>query len=274
MEAKAAHSDALQSETPPSSRAPPPRRVSIDRSPPALDSTAFFISNRATGSDVLFFGDVEPDSISQSPRNKRVWQHAASRFVVDQLHAVFLECSFPASHPTAFLYGHLNVSHLFDELRSLARCVVAERRRRDTLKRSGAFDATSSAAAPPASAESSPSRSGMQRTRVPPPLPMAPAAPAFIAEAELRGSLQGLTFIIIHVKTALFPSFQAAKSVDESAGAAPRPRIIDPRTMRERILEELREMEEEMQLGARFEMAQSGMRIGECQPSPPCLCLS
>ncbi len=35
----------------------------------------------------------------------------------------FLECSFPKNHPTEFLYGHLSVEHLFDELRVLAQMV-------------------------------------------------------------------------------------------------------------------------------------------------------
>lgn len=75
----------------------PPRRVSIDHSPPALDSTAFFITNNQTGKDVLFFGDVEPDCVSRSPRNKKVWTHAARRYVEGKLNTIFLECSFPVS---------------------------------------------------------------------------------------------------------------------------------------------------------------------------------
>lgn len=74
-----------------------PRRVSIDRTPPALDSTAFFITNNKTGKDVLFFGDVEPDCVSRSPRNKKVWSHAAIKYAEGKLNTIFLECSFPVS---------------------------------------------------------------------------------------------------------------------------------------------------------------------------------
>lgn len=74
-----------------------PSQLDIETSHPALDSTAFFITNNRTGKDVLFFGDVEPDSVSQSPRNGRIWAHAGERFAQGKLNSVFLECSFPVS---------------------------------------------------------------------------------------------------------------------------------------------------------------------------------
>lgn len=90
-------------------------------------------------------------------------------------------------------------------------------------------------------------------------------------DSELSGSLEGLSVVIVHVKTALFPSFEASPSTSEAAengGEAgkiegPKPRVIDPRTMQQRILEELRDMEHDVGLGVRFEMARQGMRI-EC----------
>ena len=41
------------------------------------DSTAFFLRDDHTGREVLIFGDVEPDSISLTPRTKQVWTEAA-----------------------------------------------------------------------------------------------------------------------------------------------------------------------------------------------------
>ncbi|MCO5577668.1 hypothetical protein L7F22_031499 [Adiantum nelumboides] len=231
----------------------PPRRVSIDdESPPALDSTAFFITNRRTGRDVLFFGDVEPDCISRSPRNRRVWAHAAPRFVEKNLNTIFLECSFPASHPTQFLYGHLSVNHLFDEIRTLSRIVVAEKKRRLTRRQP--------APPPPPSYP----RSKLSVSQLPP-IPASPMAASSVQDSELHGSLEGLSIVIVHVKTALFPSFEASPPSSSSPSSGEeveqRPRVVDPRTMQQRILEELRDMEHDVGLGVRFEMAKQGMRI-------------
>ena len=74
--------------------------------------------------------------------------------------------------------------------------------------------------------------------------------------------LSGLTVVIIHVKQALFPSF--AKSDSTAPPDAPTDasgRVLDPRTMQERILQELEELEGEEGLGARFVIAKQGMRI-------------
>ena len=69
-------------------------------------------------------------------------------------------------------------------------------------------------------------------------------------------------------------SFTTAENGDEGAGTEAREgsqrkvlsyaeRLIDPRAMQERILEELSEMECEFGLGVHFIMAKQGMRI-EC----------
>lgn len=248
-------------------RAAAPRRVSIDHgnTQAALDSTAFFLTNKRTGHDVLFFGDVEPDCVSRSPRNKRVWQHTASRFAVGKLHLMFLECSFPAAHPTEFLWGHLSVNHLYDELTVLARCVKSERavltRRSNlaagTLRPNGlsgmtAVNQTRSAAGGVAMGASS-SSSGAMGSLVPPSPLSAPGS------AELKGTLQGLTVVVIHVKQALFPSYAATSGGEGGEQGAER--VLDPRSMQERILQELNELEEENELGVRFVIAKQGMRI-------------
>lgn len=250
-------------------RAAAPRRASIDREQPhgALDSTAFFLTSKTTGKEVLFFGDVEPDCVSRAPRNKRVWQHAASKFAVGKLHALFLECSFPAAHPTEFLWGHLSVNHLYDELMVLARCVKSEKAvlaRRSNVAAGALRPVGTSYHAVDATFNGgkgiSASRAVVQSLIPPSPL-LAPGS------SELRGLLSGLTVVIIHVKQALFPSYaESDKSAGVTGVEAKSPggasgRVLDPRSMQTRILQELTELEEEHELGARFVIAKQGMRL-------------
>lgn len=272
--------------------------ISLGESVPALDSTAFFITNEYTGKDVLFFGDVEPDSISRSPRNGRIWAHAAIKFAEGKLNTVFLECSFPASQPTEFLFGHLSVSHVFDELKTLATSVVAERKRmvarrqrRDPPTRTSSINGSGHTNGQ----EGTHARPVRFRASQLAPIPALHTAESAIKDEELCNSLQGLSVVIIHVKTALFPSFEATPRVSsssstpvktaESEGAcggesasAPRqerePKAtttsgsspysrpsIDSRSMQQRIEDELVEAEEHNGLGVRFVIAKQGMRI-------------
>jgi len=259
-----------------------PQHVPLEPSFPALDSTAFFITNEKTQKDVLFFGDVEPDSISQSPRNGRIWTHAGQRFADGKLNTVFLECSFPASHPTEFLYGHLSVKHVFDELDTMARVVVAERKRSSLRKQRRAADS---------SLGRSTTSEGASRKIYASQLPQIPAlhtSERLITDEELQKSLEGLHVVIIHVKTALFPSYEAtprpsiastssyetaengepttskaelkkSPSIGRASERVSRP--MDTRSMQKRILQELEEREEDIGLGVHFVMAQQGMRI-------------
>jgi cAMP phosphodiesterase len=84
------------------------------------DSSASFIRDIATGKEVLIFGDVEPDSISLSPRNIRVWQDAAPKIASGQLLGIFIECSYDDSRAIDMLFGHLTPRFLYEELRVLA----------------------------------------------------------------------------------------------------------------------------------------------------------
>lgn len=97
-----------------------------------------------------------------------------------------------------------------------------------------------------------------------------------ISDEETISCLNGLAVVIIHVKTALFPSYARPPSsvVSERKDSTTSsnnsknedtPRAVDPRSMQDRILEELREVEADSNggLGVRFEMAEQGMRIGE-----------
>jgi cAMP phosphodiesterase len=91
------------------------------------DSSAFFIRDDATGQELLVFGDVEPDSISDLPRTARVWDDAAPKIVNGILRAVFIECSYDDSQPDELLFGHLAPRHLIDELTNLGEKVHAYR---------------------------------------------------------------------------------------------------------------------------------------------------
>ncbi|KAF8439534.1 cAMP phosphodiesterases class-II-domain-containing protein [Terfezia claveryi] len=96
----------------------------ICEQPCVFDSTTYFIRDEITLGEVLMWGDVEPDSISLSPRNFEVWAVAAKKVYEGKLRAVFIECSFDNTQADACLYGHLNPRHLYEELTTLAKQVV------------------------------------------------------------------------------------------------------------------------------------------------------
>ncbi|KAK1831679.1 cAMP phosphodiesterases class-II-domain-containing protein [Podospora conica] len=92
------------------------------------ESSASFLRDAATAREVLVFGDVEPDSLSLSPRNRRVWREAAPKIVDGHLAAICIECSYDDAQPDDCLYGHLTPRFLMEELAVLAaevRAVVA-----------------------------------------------------------------------------------------------------------------------------------------------------
>lgn len=88
-------------------------------------SSAFFIRNDITGHEILVFGDIEPDSLSLSPRNYVVWEDAAPKVAAGRLRAIFIECSFDDSCRDEDLYGHLCPRHIVAELAYLAKRVMA-----------------------------------------------------------------------------------------------------------------------------------------------------
>jgi hypothetical protein len=88
-----------------------------------VDSTAFFIRDTAAHREVLIFGDVEPDTVSLSPRNYWIWQEAARKIALGLLGGIFIECSYDDSQPDNVLFGHLNPKHLIAELQVLAHMV-------------------------------------------------------------------------------------------------------------------------------------------------------
>lgn len=85
-----------------------------------VESSAFFIRDRRTASEIIVFGDVEPDSLSLNPRNKHIWEVAAPKVANGTLRAIFIECSYNDSIDDGSLYGHLCPRHLIAELSVLA----------------------------------------------------------------------------------------------------------------------------------------------------------
>lgn len=91
------------------------------------DSAAFFIRHDPSSQEFLFFGDVEPDTLSTNPRTVNVWRAAATKIPLT-LSTVFIECSWPSGRTDDSLYGHLSPSHLAEELTTLATEVVMARK--------------------------------------------------------------------------------------------------------------------------------------------------
>ncbi|KAI0167714.1 cAMP phosphodiesterases class-II-domain-containing protein [Pestalotiopsis sp. NC0098] len=102
------------------------------------DSSAYFIRDHASGKEVLIFGDVEPDTISLSPRNRVVWREAAPKIASGHLAAIFIECSYNDSQTNDRLFGHQAPRFIIEELETLAEEVETARRappKLDTTKK-------------------------------------------------------------------------------------------------------------------------------------------
>ncbi|GAA5916623.1 hypothetical protein JCM8208_004998 [Rhodotorula glutinis] len=84
------------------------------------DSTAFFVREEQSGRELLFFGDVEPDSISRRGFNLDIWKVAAPKIVAGKLSVIFLECSYPSSQPKDKLFGHFSPPFILEEMVVLA----------------------------------------------------------------------------------------------------------------------------------------------------------
>lgn len=82
------------------------------------ESAAYFLRNNVTQRELLFFGDVEPDSISSKPQSINVWKAAAPK-IPHTLASIFIECSWTSDRPDNLLFGHLSPAHLVDELVAL-----------------------------------------------------------------------------------------------------------------------------------------------------------
>jgi cAMP phosphodiesterase len=68
------------------------------------ESTAFFITDLISQKVLLFFGDVEADSISKTSLNRNIWERTARLIVEEKLDTIFLECSYPVG-PSFFNFS-------------------------------------------------------------------------------------------------------------------------------------------------------------------------
>ncbi|KAI1261905.1 cAMP phosphodiesterase class-II [Xylariaceae sp. FL1019] len=229
------------------------------------DSSAYFIRDNATGREVLMFGDVEPDSISLSPRNQGIWQEAAPRIANGNLAAIFIECSYDNSQTDDRLFGHLTPRYVIQELKSLAAAVeiakqspskldATKKRKRDSEEayqmanrksaRSGAEDNPVS----PKSTRPAKRTSGLtDQSEAETPHIATPTAELALRDFEQKAvpiiqapettnALKGLKVVIIHVKE----------------------RLTDGEDPKDTILRELREHEREAQLGCEYVISSTG----------------
>lgn len=262
----------------PNTGPPIPRAPSIAPEPQAsvcvYDSSAYFIIDLATNLEILIFGDVEPDSLSLSPRNLPIWQEAAPKIASGQLAGIFIECSYDDSHSVDRLFGHLKPSFVIEELRALAQEVevahqvahISRKRKRAAepeatprRRTGGAFSRLAAGDESPVSPKSVAKRAVSVDIAHVPPLPPAatsvesPHLTTPTQELSLRDAdgwseaedghsralpLKGVKVVIIHVKDRL-----------------------DGRDQGRVILEELEAYEEEAQLGCEFVISQPGQSI-------------
>jgi cAMP phosphodiesterase len=103
-----------------------------------IDSTAYFIRTESTLTtpkrEVLIFGDVEPDSLSLSPRTAHIWAEAAPKIAAGILTGIFIEVSYTNAQSDAVLFGHLAPRHLLTELATLADMVKESRKEHEREK--------------------------------------------------------------------------------------------------------------------------------------------
>lgn len=231
------------------------------------DSSAYFIRDNATGREVLMFGDVEPDSISLSPRNLGIWREAAPRVANGNLAAIFIECSYDNSRTDDRLFGHLTPRYVIREMQALAAAVevarltpskldLSKKRKRNPEGANGKADATGAVqgddrpvspkstrpAKKPSSVTGTEHASGVDTPHLATPtaeMSLKDFEAATIAATEAAqptNALRGLKVVIIHVKETLMD------------GEAPR----------DVILAQLLEAEKEVQLGCEFVVSSSG----------------
>ena len=82
-----------------------------------FESTAFLV--RHNDDYILYLGDTGPDAIEKSDDLKNLWTAIAPLIKKKQLHAMFIEVSFPNTQADTALYGHLTPNWLYKELKVL-----------------------------------------------------------------------------------------------------------------------------------------------------------
>ncbi|KAH9901114.1 cyclic-AMP phosphodiesterase [Cubamyces lactineus] len=188
-------------------------------------SSAFFLRHIPSAHEFLFFGDVEPDSLSSRPQTRDVWRTAAPK-IPHTLSALFIECSWPAGRPDALLYGHLSPAHLADELSVLAREVIASRARSRANSRGSGSDGDEAD-------DNEDDGNDRRRKRR--------RQSDEDAEVDVHGALAGLRVFVVHCK-------------DDLHGKYDKP-------IHEVIAGQVRELVEDRALGAEIVAVEQGMLI-------------
>ncbi|POR32448.1 Putative 3',5'-cyclic-nucleotide phosphodiesterase [Tolypocladium paradoxum] len=216
------------------------------------DSSAYFIQDHSHRSEVLIFGDVEPDSISLSPRNLGIWQEAALKIVGGTLAAIFIECSYDDSQSNDRLFGHLKPVFVMEELRALAGEVDVARKglsfESRKRKRMSISDEVPDQRRRPSIKQGSMLEDPVSPRSIKPSLckPVdSPDTPHLATPTEelsldsvvpTRRPLEGLKVVIIHVKE----------------------RLTDGPDVGDSILQQLREYDQDARLGCEFIVSKPG----------------
>ncbi|KAI0971283.1 cAMP phosphodiesterase class-II [Xylaria arbuscula] len=234
------------------------------------DSSAYFIRDAATGREILVFGDVEPDSMSLSPRNLTIWKEAAPRIVKGNLAAIFIECSYDNSQSDDCLFGHLTPRYVIQEMQALAAIVEtvrqapnldsSKKRKRQAGQGSNGAEsvvacrgeedrAVSPKSTRPAKKGPRFSTPGPEHSGIYTPHIATPTAEMSLKDFEpdatqangpqFPNALDGLKVVIIHVKE----------------------KLVDCDPPGDTILAQLQEAEEEAQLGCEFIISSTGQSL-------------
>lgn len=231
------------------------------------DSSAYFIRSLSSSHEVLIFGDVEPDSISLSPRNKQVWSDAAPKIAKGLLRGIFIECSYTDEQAEETLFGHQAPRYLMQELKVLGEEVdlykrgetsgetLSERERKKRKRFSnGSAGPDQASGGRRRSSRNLVADNGLSSSPVRPlfdsSVPLSTGAEELMSPKSNDGNvfplrsqttkpLIGVKIVLIHVKD----------------------RLDDGPPATETILRELNEYEEEMQLGCEFVIAKSGSSV-------------
>ncbi|KAA8568808.1 hypothetical protein MFRU_017g00160 [Monilinia fructicola] len=207
----------------------------------AYTSSAFFIHDVASGEEILIWGDVEPDSISSNPRNKQVWIDAAPKIAAGKLKGIFIECSYDDSRPDEMLFGHLNPRYVIEELEVLAAEVERYRDHGGLRYRRG------SNSSPTSDLTYTQKHMALREKRE---LGCRPPLLSSTARKNVSGGsvschdskgypLKGVKVVLIHLKE----------------------RLDDGEELRDVILREIKEYEEEVKLGCEFLVSEHGMSV-------------
>lgn len=78
-----------------------------------------FLIRDTTDSNLLLFGDIEPDSVSGTDVNLQIWRQVAPLVQLKKLLGIVIECSNFIQPSDTPLYGHMNPTHLILEFEAL-----------------------------------------------------------------------------------------------------------------------------------------------------------